>query len=66
MEPSDIEDNNIQSKRQKMKSPSVGKKGMSVFDLRPNPYLLDPNFYGYKLSLDSLPLYSKSLQYCKQ
>ena len=32
-----------------------------VFELRPNKSLLDPSFEGYKLSLDSLPVYKHEL-----
>jgi len=32
-----------------------------VFELRPDKLLIDPNFQGYKLSLESLPSYDVPL-----
>ncbi|KAL0270912.1 UNVERIFIED_CONTAM: hypothetical protein PYX00_008182 [Menopon gallinae] len=36
-------------------------KNSFLVDLRPNRNLLDPNFSGYKLSLDSVPIYKKQV-----
>lgn len=34
----------------------------SLIDLRPNSSLLDPDFSGYKLSLDTIPVYRRELK----
>ncbi|KAK6630975.1 hypothetical protein RUM44_003147 [Polyplax serrata] len=36
-------------------------KGSKTFDLRPDPLLLDDSFEGYKLSLEPIPMYRKTI-----
>jgi hypothetical protein len=38
------------------------KDRATVFELKPERSLLDPNFHGYKLSLENLPIYTTSLK----